>query len=127
MGAWSYKVITNDTALDAIEYLCNSKCVEEDICNFLRKGNDIDVMLLAVELVDISFNGIDEDILGEIHRNRNLFESIEKNPMIYLREYAIGTIKFIIDSEEKNNEWVEKVKEDRKNLLLKIENRLKNG
>lgn len=127
MGAWSYEVLSNDYALDMMGDLCVSKDIKTDIYNILHGEHDTHEFLLAVEIVDISLNGIDEEILVEFYDYENWFKNIEKNPMEDLREDAIHVIKFIQETEEKYGGWVKDVKEDRKQLLVKIENRLKNG
>lgn len=125
MGAWSYEVLTNDTALDMMGDLVNSQDIKTDIHNILHGNCYTAEFLLAVEIVDISLNGIDEDILGGLYEYEDWFKNIEKISMEDLREDAIHVIKFIQESEEKNGGWVKEVKEDRKQLLIKIENRLK--
>lgn len=125
MGAWSYEVLSNDSALDKMGDLCVSENIKTDIYNILHGEYDTDEFLLAVEIVDISLNGIDENILGGFFNYKGWFQNIEKNPMEDLREDAIHVIKFIQETEEKYVEWVDDVKEDRKQLLIKIENRLK--
>lgn len=127
MGAWSYEVLSNDSALDMMGELSDSKDIKTDIYNILHGEYDTDEFLLAVEIVDISLNGIDENILGGFFNYKGWFQNIEKNPMEDLREDAIHVIKFIQETEEKYVEWVDDVKEDRKQLLIKIENRLKNN
>ena len=64
MGAWSYDVLGNDSALDLMGDLEDSKHIKTDIYNILHGKHDMHEFLLAVEIVDISLNGIDEDILG---------------------------------------------------------------
>ena len=125
MGAWSYKVLTNDSALDVLDELSHSQDIEADVYNILHGEYNMDEFLLAVEIVDVSLNGIDEDILGGFYGYENWFGKIETIPMKNLIEDAIHVIKFIQKNEEKHNGWVEDVKENRKQLLIKIENRLK--
>ena len=127
MGAWSYEVLSNDSALDMMGDLCVSKNIKTDIYNILRGEHDINEFLLAVEIVDVSLNGINEEILGCLYGYEDWFKNIEKNPMEDLREDAIHVIKFIQETEEEHGDWVNDVKEDRKQLLIKIENRLRNG
>lgn len=125
MGAWSYEVLANDYALDMMGELSGSKDIKTDIYNILHGKYDTHEFLLAVEIVDVSLNGIDENILGGLYNYKGWFQNIEKNPMEDLREDAIHVIKFIQETEEKHGGWVDDVKEDRKQLLIKIENRLK--
>ena len=53
----------------------------------------------------------------------------EKNAYYCFGCHAGGpsAIKFIQETEEEHGGWVNDVKEDRKQLLIKIENRLRNG
>ena len=127
MGAWSYEVLSNDSALDMMGDLCVSKNIKTDIYNILRGEHDINEFLLAVEIVDVSLNGINEEILGCLYGYEDWFKNIEKNPMEDMREDAVRVLENIQNFEEKDGGWVKEVKEDRKQLLIKIENRLKKG
>lgn len=128
MGAWSYEVLANDYALDLMGDLSCSKDIKTDIKHILHDDNyDTHELLLAVEIVDISLNGVNEDILGGLYQYEYWFKNIEKNPMKDLKDDAIHVIKNIQTEEEKNGGWVKSVKEDRKKLLVKIEDRLVNG
>ena len=127
MGAWSYEVLSNDSALDMMGDLCVSKNIKTDIYNILHEKHDTHEFLLAVEIVDVSLNGINEEILGGLYDYEGWFKNIEKNPMEDLREDAIHVIKFIQETEEEHGGWVNDVKKNRKQLLIKIENRLRNG
>lgn len=62
MGTWGYKVGESDSALDNIERMWNDRdylvsCLSPGFC--IR---DTEKMLLAVALIDASFNGYDERI-----------------------------------------------------------------
>lgn len=127
MGAWSYEVLSNDCALDMMGDLVDSKNIRNDVYNILHGNCYTDEFLLAVEIVDISLNGIDEEILGGLYDYEDWFKNIERNPMEDLREDSIRVIQFIRETEEKHGGWINDVKEDRKQLLIKIENRLRNG
>ena len=127
MGAWSYEVLSNDSALDMMGDLCVSKNIKTDIYNILHEKHDTHEFLLAVEIVDVSLNGINEEILGGLYDYEGWFKNIKQNPMEDLREDAIHVIKFIEETEEEHGGWVNDVKEDRKQLLIKIDNRLRNG
>lgn len=121
MGAWSYEVLSNDSALDMLSDIEDSKNITEDIIKILDEDTCIDEKLLAIEIIDISLNGIDEEILGGIYEYENWFKEIEKKPMNDLLTKAIQNIRYI---KEHDDGWVERVKEQRKELLIKIENRL---
>ena len=125
MGAWSYEVLTNDYALDLMGDLEDSKDIKTDIYNVLHgEWWGTHEFLLAVEIVDISLNGIDEDILGSFYGYKDWFKKIEQTPMEDLKDDAIHVIKFIQKVEEEHGGWVEDCKEPRKQLLAKIEKRL---
>ena len=64
---------------------------------------------------------------GSFYDYEEWFRKIEKNPMEDLRADAVHVLKCIQENEEKYGGWVESVKEERRQLLIKIENRLKNG
>jgi hypothetical protein len=121
MGAWSYEVLSNDSALDMLSDIEDSKNITEDIIKILDEDTCIDEKVLAIEIIDISLNGIDEEILGGIYEYENWFKEIEKKPMNDLLTKAIQNIRYI---KEHDDGWVERVKEQRKELLIKIENRL---
>lgn len=121
MGAWSYEVLSNDRALDIMMDLEDSKDIKADLLKIFDGYSDIDEKLLAVEIVDISLNGVDEDILGGVYEYEDWFKEIEKTPMNDLLLKAIRTIKYI---KEHDGGWVERVKEQRMKLLDTIEKRL---
>lgn len=120
MGAWGYEVLSNDKALDTMYDLVDSKNLKEDIIKLLEDG-DRDEMVLACEVVDISINGTKEGILGSLYKYEKFFESIQNNPMTDLRLKALEKIKYI---QKYDNGWIDRVKEQRANLLNEIENRL---
>lgn len=124
MGSWGYAVMHNDDALDYIGCFVDSNNLSEFTKGFMHDEHYINEFLLAVEIVDISLNGIDMDILGGTYNYDKWFAELSDNPMEELRNDAIHVINFIINTENKSNDWVEEVKEDRKQMLLKIKERL---
>ena len=116
MGAWSYEVLSNDRALDAMLDLQESKNIKEDITKLLENGN-IDEKVLACEIVDISINGVDEEILGGLYGYEEFFKKLQNNPMTDLKLKAFHTIKYV---QEHDGGWIDKVKEQRADLLRKI-------
>lgn len=120
MGAWSYEVLANDYALDVMGNLINNNNLKVDIIQLLENG-DIDEKVLACEIVDISINGVDEEILGGLYEYEEFFEKIQNNPMTDLRLKAFETIRYI---QKHDSGWIDEVKEQRADLLRKIENRL---
>lgn len=125
MGAWNYQVLTNDLALDFMAVIStkNNNNIKSNIKELLEKNCCyLEEVLLMVEIIDISLNGIDEDILGGFYGYKKWFEEIRKNPLTELKNDAIRIIKHI---QEIDSGWVDDCKEQRKELLIKIEKRLK--
>lgn len=120
MGAWSYEVLANDYALDVMGNLINNNNLKMEIIQLLENG-DTDEKVLACEIVDISINGVDEEILGGLYEYEEFFEKIQNNPMTDLRLKAFETIRYI---QKHDGGWIDEVKERRADLLRKIENRL---
>ena len=120
MGAWSYEVLSNDRALDTMWDVVDSKNLKEDIIKLLDNG-DTDEKVLACEIVDISINGVNEEILGGLYEYEEFFEKIQDNPMTDLILKAFETIRYI---QKHDGGWLDEVKEQRADLLRKIENRL---
>lgn len=120
MGAWSYEVLSNDRALDAMWNLADSKNLKENIIELLENG-DTNEKVLACEIVDISINGVDKEILGSLYEYEEFFKSIQNNPMIDLRLKAFEMIRYI---QKHDSGWIGGVKKQRADLLKKIENRL---
>lgn len=120
MGAWSYEVLSNDRALDTMLDLVDSKNLKEDILELLENG-DIDEKVLACEIVDISINGIREEILGSLYDYEDFFKSIQGNPMTDLKLKAFETIEYV---QEHDGGWIDEIKEQRMNLLMEIKERI---
>lgn len=120
MGAWSYEVLSNDRALDTMWDLVDSKNLKEDIIKLIENG-DTDEKVLACEIVDISINGIDEEILGGLYEHEDFFEKIQNDPITDLRLKAFETIRYV---QKHDGGWIDEVKGQRVDLLRKIENRL---
>lgn len=128
MGAWGHRVMDNDSALDYIGDFVYSDNLEQFIKEFMHKDNEYYIyeMLLAVEIVDISLNGIDMDILGSTYEYEDWFDKLPNHPMENLRDDAIIVIKHIITIENAYGGWVEDCKKDRKDILKRILSRLEN-
>lgn len=127
MGAWSYEVMENDYALDKIADFVDTDNLLLCIKDYLHKEHPIWVfheLLLAIEIVDISLNGIDMDILGYTYQYDKWFVDLPNRPMEELREEALQALNLIINSEDNNNMWVLDIREDRRKMLLKIKERL---
>lgn len=125
MGAWDYYVLSNDSALDMMGELSESKDVKADIQAILNPKMEtrisIHEALLAVEIVDISLNGADINILGNWFDYESWFQKVEKMDLSELKEDAIRVIKVI---KECDNGWVRDCVEDRRKLIETIETRL---
>lgn len=120
MGAWGYEVLSNDRALDTMWDLADSKNLKGNITELLESG-DTDEKVLACEIVDISINGVDKEILGSLYEYEDFFKSIQNNPMMDLRLKAFEMIRYI---QKHDGGWIDEVKKQRADLLKKIENRL---
>lgn len=120
MGAWSFEVLSNDTALDTMGDLEDSKNIKVDIEKLLDNGST-DEKVLACEIVDISINGINEEILGSLYEYEEFFKEIQNEPFTELRLKAYETIRYV---QKHDGGWIDEIKEQRANLLRKIENRL---
>lgn len=122
MGSWGHEVLSNDRALDLMWSLVESTNIRNDIKKILEEREDIDEMLLAVEIVDISLNGVDENLLGCLYDYAEWFKDISNNPMPELKDCALSGIEYI-----KNNEfvWVLAARKKREDLLNQIDKRLR--
>ena len=132
MGTWDFKVLTNDHALDMMFGLEDIRDIEgmEGLKAHIKKvfhdpESNIDELLLSAEIVDIALNGIDESILGSLYDYEAFFGEVEKSSIGDLRDEAIRTIERIEDIERENNIWVPRMVASRRQLLKKIESRLK--
>ena len=94
MGAWSFEVLSNDRALDVMSELEDSKDIKADVEKLLDDG-DTDEKVLACEIVDISINGINEEILGNLYEYEEFFKSIQSKPIAELRLKAFETIRYV--------------------------------
>ena len=105
------------------------KCedIKSAVAVALQPNPDIDELLLAVEIVDISLNGIDEEILGSLYGYEEWFKNIEKMEMEDLKPDAIRSIKDILEDQDELNRWAPPYRKDRRRLLEKIEKRLVTG
>ena len=125
MGAWGYTVLENDAALDAMGELEKSKNLKSSLMMLLC-SDYIEEKLLAVEVIDISLNGINESFLGSFYQYESWFRSVAEQPMPDLREKALNVLEEIILKEDANNLWVASCRDARRQLLLDIKSRLLN-
>lgn len=121
MGAWGTEVLTNDTALDLMFDLSKSSCIKKTTYNLLTEAEYLEERLLAVELVDISINGVDESILGGLYDYNDWFQKLTENPMESLREEALKALEHV---KANDNGWFPAYQRERKVILQKIEERL---
>ena len=119
MGAWGYEVLCNDRALDVMSSIEKSKNIKGSILRLFQNSDYIDEIVLGCELVDISINGIDEEILGSTYNYDEFFKSLTND--LELKDKAIEMIKF---AQENDDGWFPSVKKERTDLLKRIEKRL---
>lgn len=124
MGAWGYKVLENDIALDMMMDITEQKDIKEYIKSIFKNKEYIEELLLATEIVDISLNGLNLGILGELYDYYNWFKEVEKYPLNDFKADAIEAIIFIKNNEHKYFTWVDRSVEPRKEVLNKIYERL---
>lgn len=123
MGAWGYEVLSNDSALDemsTLEELSGDELYE--YVNRLLDGSEPHQhyeLLLGVELIDISLNGIDASILGYVGEYRNWLNSIVGSDLKLLKSKAITQFNWLWTHDDG---WVNP--DERKAVLLKIRDRL---
>ena len=122
MGAWSEEVLENDTALDLMGDMALCKDIKGKVKSLLHNGEYVDEILLAVAIVDTSLNGVDESILGFLYEYEVWFQKLQETPMEDLRKDAIAALHFV---QENDKNWLPKYREPRKNILDRIEQRLK--
>lgn len=143
MGTWDTGILCNDSALDLM-YDIENLNVEMELVpfidNYIRNMKDRYVsyegVFLIIELIDMSLNGVDFEILvnradsfsggaKNLYGYGELFDTIAKNPMPQFLDWAINTFTENRKYEEGNIDWVADAIESRKHILDKIWNRLK--
>ena len=122
MGAWSEEVLENDTALDLMGDMALCKDIKGKVKNLLHDVEYVDEILLAVAIVDTSLNGVDKSILGFLYEYEEWFQRLQETPMEDLRKDAMAALHFV---QENDKNWLPKYREARKNILDRIEQRLK--
>ena len=122
MGSWGVEVLENDTALDLIHSLVKNGSLKRTVERLLLSAEYIDERLLAVEIVDISLNGIDKSIIGSMYGYEEWFEKLTLQPMAELKEEAICALEHV---KENDLNWFPAYQVARRDLLQKIEARLK--
>lgn len=143
MGTWDTGVLCDDSALDLM-YDIENLNVETELVpfidNYIRNMKDryisCECVFLIIELIDMSLNGVDFEILvnradtfsvgaKDLYGYGELFDSIAKHPMPQFLDWAINTFTENRKYEEDNIDWVADAIESRKHILDKIWNRLK--
>lgn len=123
MGAWSEEVLTNDSALDVMSYL--EDLHDDELYEYVNKLLDRTEsyqhheLLLGCELVDISINGVDKNILGYVGEYENWLNSIVGSKLKLLKAKATTQFNWLWTHDDG---WVEPDK--RKDVLQKIKDRL---
>lgn len=143
MGTWDTGILCNDSALDLM-YDIEKLNVEKELVPFIddyiihmidKYTSYLDIFLI-VELIDMSLNGVDLEILvndantfsvgaKDLYGYGELFNRIAKHPMPRFLDWAINTFAANRKYEEENIVWKQDCVENRKHLLDKIWNRLK--
>lgn len=128
MGAWGYKVLQNDMALDLMGTLSklspNNSESHGVVETYLQGAKYTEELLLVAEIVDIALNGVDEKILGSTYGYDEWFNVIHKNgrffkPMVDMAVKAVRSI------DVKKEGWFNPSDAaNRTKLLKKIERRL---
>lgn len=97
MGAWSEQVMCNDYVLDEMWDLTSltKSQLRDKVREYLCDRHDC-IRLFGIELVDISINGIDEDILGGTYDYDNFFNSL-KGVLNDYKDIAIESIEAVKD------------------------------
>lgn len=121
MGAWSYEVLTNDAALDMMGELEICGNLKDYLYDILHGESYIEEFLLAVEIIDISLNGIDETILGSFYDYEDWFKEVEKMDLNDLKDDAIHVVEYV---QQKDYGWTDDVIYERRQMLKRIEKRL---
>ena len=127
MGAWSHEVMCNDTVLDAMNAFKNFEKVENKekmVKNIVSKSmfsDYIDEQLLGIALVDISMNGINEDLLGNPCGYEYVFSEVEKMDLSSFKDSAVELLDFIIGNDYV---WFGDSVEKRKKMLKTLKQRL---
>lgn len=143
MGTWDSGILCNDSSLDLM-YDIENLDVETELVPFINNyidnmhNNDAswEDVFLIIELIDMSLNGVDFEILVNradsfsggaktLYGYGELFASIAKHPMPQFLDWAINTFTENRKYEEDDIVWKEDSIEDRKHILDKVESRLK--
>ncbi len=128
MGAWGYKVLQNDIALDLMSTfskLSTSNGEASDVVKMYLKGSEYtEERLLAAEVVDIALNGVDEKILGSTYGYDEWFNTIHKNGRFF-KPMVDMAVKAVRNIDVKKEGWFNPSDAaNRTKLLKKIERRL---
>ena len=143
MGTWDTGILCNDCALDLM-YDIENRDVETELVSFIDNCTknmedrwfSCEDIFLIVELIDMSLNGVDFEILvndantfsvgaKDLYGYGELFDSIAKNPMPQFLDWTINAFAENQKYEEENIVWRQDCVESRKHILDKIWNRLK--
>lgn len=135
MKAWGYKVLENETVYNKLLFANmykdgtfyaddmeeNNKDINLYVANLLDEES-ADLLLLGIEIVDISINGVNPDILGDNYISDYYLKEVQKHPLEGFVEKALTKLEIIRES-DKLAGWFNPDK--RKELLDIIEQRLK--
>ena len=124
MGAWGPGVMENDTALDLMGALEDKRDKEMFIREIFKHAKYTSSKLWAIEMIDISLNGVDEAILGSCYEYEETFELLTTRPMQDLVEEALEAALVTYWIEESMEWGTKEMTEERKEILRKIAKRL---
>lgn len=124
MGAWGYKVLDNDGALDALSSYLDSTVKFNQFLNSLLSSDYDDEQLLGVAIVVVSKQGLDLDwdgILGSYYNANNSYNHFFESLPVYYDYYCSGfetKAKQALQSliEYGVEDWSADVQEDRMEL-----------
>ena len=135
MGAWGTKVLENDYALDTMYELENMSPKEARnwAINQLHAKWDIYNVLLAVSIVDISFNKLDKNLFGGTSNYEKWLNALYLKGAKYSDEYsnedivklAIDGINMIRERDKKYPWFYEEDRIARNKMFNEYEKRLK--
>lgn len=133
MGSWGYQVFCDDFAMDALEELCGSENLAEDIERMLDEAlqykddyielGECEYGLVAAALVTVSVKGADwnlldtKDVLSTGDDYKEFIETVEKTDLSALKDKAAEVLEIVKkedsecrelweESEEYYNKWL---------------------
>ena len=126
MGAWNYKVLTNDYACDFLHDIISEDSVSRFVKRLFKQTDDEFALLLGVAIVDASLHGVDPDVLGGYgdypKLGEGFFRGLIDIPLDYLKPAAIKAIDRCIEMGV--DDWAEDCRGPRMKLYQTLKDRL---